>query len=79
MSTVNLSAVHDLLGAALDRAIALDGREIPERMAGKSRSAELAEINKDLVFLSHLLDKARVLTLDAYQSVRGFDEHLGAA
>lgn len=76
MTSTNLTEVISLLEVALDRAEQVDGRDVPEAQHGKSRAQELSDIQKNLLNLAHLCDKARVLVLDQYHAVRGFTDHL---
>ena len=74
MSTVkvDLSTVLTLVGDMQRRMEKIDGRRVPGNITGRERSAALAEISKELLFLSHLCDKVRVATLDQYHATRGF-------
>lgn len=70
---IDLSVFRDLLDSIDDLSDKLDGQKIPSRLQGRERSAALAVVAKDLLFLSHLCDKARVAALDAYHASRGFE------
>lgn len=69
-------ATTRLLLARLERA---DGRQIPPRQAGRARSAELADLTKELLLLQHLANRAGVQVLDEYHVARGFTEHIEAS
>lgn len=76
MSSIDLTPVRDLLATAQEQLAEFDGREIPQAARGRDRGAEMAEITKSLLFMAHLLDKARLLVLDEYHVARGFTDHL---
>jgi hypothetical protein len=48
----------------------LHGKAIPQRQQGKSRAADAAELTRELLRVTHLLDKAKVLVMDQYWSVK---------
>lgn len=70
--TVDLSEVFHLFKDMQVRLDSLNGRRIPGDVGGRERSAALAEISKELLFLGHLCDKARLASLDQYHSTRGY-------
>lgn len=77
MSEVNLFEVRELLDAAIKRLDDLDGRQIPERAPKQDRTAVLAGVQKDSLYLAHLFDLMRVHTLSEYHRIRGgFTDHL---
>lgn len=74
---LNLDEVRRLLIGALEQVEVLNGTLLPNASTGtRDRNRSIAGLSRDLLFLGHMLDKARVLTLDAYQSARGFTAHL---
>ena len=75
-TNIDMTQVLDLLRDALARAEELHGRDIPQAERGRDRKASIAEINKALIFLSHLCDKSRVMALDEYHLVRGCYDRL---
>ena len=75
-ATLDMTAVRELLTLASEGLAHLDGYRVPARQGGRSRTAELAVASKELLYLAHLLDKARVLVLDEYHVVRGRTEQL---
>jgi hypothetical protein len=72
--SVNLDVVHDYLDHAVALNRALNGGGVGPEV--RDRSAALARINKELLYLAHLCDAARVAAMDEYQRLRGFTEHL---
>lgn len=73
---VNLTEVAEMLRIASERCAALDQTVLPSPQRHKDRVAALASVQRDSLYLAHLLDRARILTLDEYHSVRGFTDHL---
>lgn len=73
---IDLTETRDMLMAALTKTQTLNGTKLPAAGRGRDRSAALGPIQKDLLFLAHLCDKARVLALDEYHFTRGYTDHL---
>ena len=63
-----------MIRLATERCEALDQRDIPHQH--KDRVKAMAGIQRDTLYLAHLLDRARLLVLDEYHLVRGFTDHL---
>lgn len=76
VEALDLHEARTLLKAALDKVDEIDGRNLPHPERTRDRSAALAAVAKDLLFLAHCCDKARVLVMDEYQLTRGFTTHL---
>lgn len=74
--TVNLDEVREMLVAATSRVAHVHGTEIPGGDKVKDRPAALAQVQKELLFLSHLCERARMLALDEYHLIRGFNDHV---
>lgn len=72
-SQVNLSEPIEMIRVATERCAELDGRDIPHQH--KDRVKALAGIQRDTLYLAHLLDRARLLVLDEYHLLRGFTDH----
>lgn len=68
---VNVADARAHLVVALARLDEVDQVRIP---AGKGsvRSGVLADVGKELLFIDHLLSKAKVLVLDEYHMSRGY-------
>lgn len=75
-STVNLGAASANLELLQRRLVDLDGTAIPPKASGRARSAELAELTKELLFLTHLCDRVKTAIMDEYYVSRGVTEHL---
>ncbi len=72
----DMSSTRAVLETALDYCDQIDNTDVPDRGERKDRVAAQAEIQRLLLFLSHLCDKARIDTLDQYHAFRGFTDHL---
>lgn len=70
MKQINTREALDLLSLAASTLVALDNWDIPQRQQGKSRAAEAAELTRELLRVTHLLDKAKVLVMDQYWLVK---------
>jgi hypothetical protein len=70
---LDLNDVRDVLLQAVQRVQALNGKTIPSASQARDRSAALAPIHRELLFVAHLADKARVGIMDEYHHTRGFD------
>lgn len=75
-AAVDLSEVAELLKTALDRIPRSDGRSVPAQLTGRDRSAELAGLTRDLLYLAHLCKKAETAAMDEYWVLKGQTEHL---
>lgn len=73
---VDLSDCRDLLMAALTEISNLHGKTVPPAARGRERGPTIAEVQKGLLFLGHLCDRARIEALDNYHTVRGHTAHL---
>lgn len=74
-SAIDLDDVRDVLLHVVGRVQQLNGTEIPdENTRGRDRSAALAPLHKELLYLSHLCDKAKVAINDEYHRSRGYTE-----
>ena len=74
---VDLSEVERLLRAALKRCEDLHGMTVPEPAVGKDRTRALAAFQRDVLYLAHLCDAARVGSLGVYHKERGgYADHL---
>lgn len=71
---LELDDVRDVLLHIVGRVQKLNGTAIPDSSRARDRSAALAPIHRELLFLAHLCDKARVGIYDEYHHTRGFDE-----
>jgi hypothetical protein len=71
--SVDLTTARESMQAAWEQLDHIDGHAYPMRMVGKSRSAELANIAKNLLYLGHLLRRAETAVLDEYYVSKGFD------
>lgn len=70
-SKVDLEDARDLLLAILTKVQALNGVTVPE---GRDRLQALAPIHRELLYLSHLAEKAKVAINDEYHRTRGYTE-----
>lgn len=73
---IDLSEVNDLLQVISERLPELDGKTLNPKITGRDRSAELAYLTKELLYLAHLCKKAETLVLDEYWVVKGQVAHL---
>lgn len=73
---VDLSNARETLRQAIRRLDQLDGTKIPPRQTGRARTAELASLTKQLLFVGHLCRRAEVEILDEYYVAKGETEHL---
>lgn len=78
-ANVDLRPALDSLQVLSRRLHQIDGREIPPKQMGRARSAELAELTKELLFLTHLCDRVKVQVMDEYYVARGITEHIDGA
>lgn len=77
---LELDDVRDVLLHMVSRIQQLNGTAIPaETIRGRDRSAALAPLHKELLFLAHLADKARVGINDEYHRTRGYTEFTDGA
>jgi hypothetical protein len=72
-AVVDLREVADLLHTATTRLQVQDGKAVAGREITRDRSAELARLTKELLYLAHLCKKAETAVLDEYWVVKGFD------
>lgn len=73
--SVDLDEVRDLLKTALLKVEEIDRATLPDSARARDRSAAIAALCKELLFLAHVCDKARIHVLDEYQATRGFTDH----
>lgn len=75
---IDASEIQRLLTKASMAITRLDGQRVE---AGNTRdlSALKARVTQELLFVSHLLEKARILVMDEYWVVKGKVTHLGPA
>ncbi len=74
---VDLAETRRLLERVSQRLDELDRRHIPERGPRQDRTAALAAVQRDSLYLAHLLELARVNVLSEYHRIRGgFTDHL---
>lgn len=74
---IDLSLARASITSALARIAVLDDTVVPLH-ADRSRdtSAAKARVAKELLYLAHLCDRARLQVMDEYQVTRGFVDHL---
>lgn len=72
---LDLSECRDLLMAAVAELQRLHGTKVPAAARGRERGPTIADVQKGLLFLGHLCDKARISALDEYHTVRGHTAH----
>ena len=75
-SHVDLSRATELVQLLASRLEGMHGRHIPDRQAGRARSAELAELSKELLFLSHLSRSIDLEIMSEYFVAKGETSHL---
>lgn len=73
--SLDLHDVRELLKSALAKVDDIDGRQLPDQARTRDRSAAIAAVAKELLFLAHCCDKARLLVMDEYQMTRGYTSH----
>lgn len=74
--TVDLDAVRQEVDLLLSKMQALEDATIPTRVRGKSRTQEIAEITRQMLYLQHLCRRVENAIMDEYWHVRGQDDHL---
>lgn len=70
--TVRLAGARESLKVIEKQMNEVDGR----RAVGQDQAAARAAITRQLLFLSHLIERLRVEVMDEYYIVKGFDAHL---
>lgn len=73
---VDLAVATDLMNLLSARLRSAHGSTIPPREYGRARSAELAKLTKELLFISHLARKVEIAVMDEYYITRGETDHL---
>lgn len=68
--------VTELIREAEDRIADLAETRLQYDSDARMNSSERAQISKELLFISHLLDKARLAVLDEYYRFKGETSHL---
>jgi hypothetical protein len=78
VDTVNLTAAREDLDLLATKIKSLEDANatIPTRVQGKSRTQQIAEITRQLLYLQHLCRRVENAIMDEYWHVRGQDDHL---
>ena len=71
---VDLSLALETLETLKKELLEVNGTPIPERATGKSRTAVLAEITRDLSFCDHLAHRLSVEIMNEFYVARGRTE-----
>lgn len=74
--TVDLDAVRQEVDLLLSKMQALEDATIPTRVRGKSRTQEIAEITRQLLYMQHLARRIDNAIMDQFWRVRGQEDHL---
>lgn len=69
---IDLELINSELKLITEKVAALnDAAEFPTRTKGRSRTQELADLTRQLMFLSHLCRRLDIAIMDEYWHVRG--------
>jgi hypothetical protein len=70
--TIDLDLINSELRLIAEKVAALgETAEFPARTRGRSRTQELADLTRQLMFLSHLCKRLDTAVMDEYWHVRG--------
>jgi hypothetical protein len=73
---VDMTGVREELTLLSEKIAAIENNPIPDRVRGRSRTQEMAEVTRQLLYLNHLAERVRMAIMDEYWHVRGQDDHL---
>jgi hypothetical protein len=73
---VDMTGVREELTLLLAKIDCIEDNPIPDKVKGRSRTQEMAEVTRQLLYLNHLAERVRMAIMDEYWHVRGQDDHL---
>lgn len=76
VDSVDLTELEEVLSTIATHVAKIHGRRTPTSGERKEISAQKADITRELLFIAHLCDRARIATLDEYQTIKGFSDHV---